>query len=151
MTDIGSSRPGVDTSRVAYNTGPAPTAWTGWVVFAALMMVMLGSFQAVEGLVAIFNRGYYHVAPSGLVVNVNYNVWGWTHLLVGALIIVSGVGVLAGNVLARIVAVVLAGLSALLNLAFVEANPFWSLTIITVCILVIYALTVHGGELRDSA
>src|SRR3954465_13661071 len=98
MTDSG-SRPAVDTTRVAYNTGPAPSAWTGWVVFAALMMVMLGSFQAVEGLVAIFNKGFYHVRPSGLVVNVNYNVWGWTHLLVGALIIVSGIGVLAGNVI----------------------------------------------------
>src|SRR4051795_11821690 len=118
MTDIGSSRPEVDTSRVAYGSGPAPTAWTGWVVFAALLMVMVGSFQAVEGLVAIFNKGFYHVSPRGLVVNVNYNVWGWIHLLVGALIIVSGVGVLAGNVIARIVAVALAVLSALLNLAF---------------------------------
>src|SRR3954470_9243281 len=150
MTDSG-SRPAVDTTRVAYSTGPAPTAWTGWVVFAAFMMVMVGSFQAIEGLVAIFNKGVYHVSPSGLVVNVNYNVWGWVHLVVGALIIVCGVGVLAGNVLARIVAVVLAGLSALLNLAFVAANPFWSLTVITIDILVIYAITVHGGELRDSA
>src|SRR4051812_21541620 len=116
MTDIGSSRPEGDTSRVAYSTGKDPTAWTGWVIFAAFMMIMLGSFQAVEGLVAIFNAGFYAVAPSGLVVNVNYNVWGWTHLVLGALIIVSGVGVLAGNVLARVVAVVLAGLSALLNL-----------------------------------
>jgi hypothetical protein len=151
MTDIGSSRPEVDTSRVAYNAGPAPTAWTGWVVFAALLMVMLGSFQAIEGLVAIFNHSVYHVGPNGLVVNVNYGVWGWTHLLVGALIVVSGVGVLAGNILARIVGVALAGLSALLNLAFLEANPWWAITIITVDVLVIYALTVHGGELRDSA
>ena len=73
---------------------------------------------------------------------------GWTHLLLGVVILVSGVGVLAGNVAARAVAVVLAGLSALVNLAFIEAYPIWSILIITVDVLVIYALTVHGGE-RD--
>src|SRR5436305_14374656 len=70
MTDIGSSRPEADTSRVAYNTGRAPTAWTGWVVFAALLMVMLGTFQALAGLVAIFNHSVHHVHPPGLVVHV---------------------------------------------------------------------------------
>ena len=127
-----------------------PTAWTGWVVFAAFMMMMLGFFQAIEGLVAIFNKGFYQVTPSGLVLSVNFTVWGWVHLLLGALIFVSGIGVLAGNVAARAVAVVLAGLSALLNLVFIEAYPFWSIIIIAVDVLVIYALTVHGGELRDS-
>jgi len=150
MTDLGSSRPDVDTSRVAYGRGPAPTAWTGWVVFAAFMMMMLGFFQAIEGLVAIFNKGFYHVSSNGLVLHVNYNVWGWVHLLLGALIFVSGVGVLAGNVAARAVGVIFAGLSALLNLVFIEAYPIWSVLIITVDVLVIYALTVHGGELRDA-
>jgi hypothetical protein len=150
MTDSG-SRPAVDTTRVAYNTGPAPTAWTGWVVFAAFMMIMVGIIQAIEGLVAIFDDGFYRVAPSGLVININYNVWGWFHLLLGVLILVSGVGVLAGNMAARTVAVILAGLSALANLAFIEAYPIWSVIIIAVDVLVIYAVTVHGGELRDSA
>src|SRR5215212_11744986 len=98
MTDSGSSRPAVDTTSVAYNRGPAPTAWTGWVVFAAFMMIMVGVFQAVEGLVALFDDGFYRVTDSGLVVNVDYNVWGWTHMLLGALLIISGVGVLAGNI-----------------------------------------------------
>jgi len=151
MTDLGSSRPDVDTSAVAYGRGPEPTAWTGWVVFAAFMMLMLGFFQAIEGLVAIFDDGFYHVSPSGLVVNVNYNAWGWTHLLLGVLIFVSGIGVLAGNMAARVAAVILAGLSAVLNLVFIEAYPVWSVLIITVDVLVIYAITVHGGELRDSS
>jgi hypothetical protein len=151
MSDIGSSRPDVDTTRVAYSTAPDPTAWTGWVVFAAFMMLMLGFFQAIEGLVAIFNKGVYHVTPSGLVLNIDYNVWGWVHLLLGVVIFVSGIGILAGNVAARTVAVILAGLSALVNLAFVEAAPVWAIVIITVDVLVIWALTVHGGELRDAS
>ena len=150
MTDTRSSRPGVDTSGTAYDTGPAPTGWTGWVVFASTMMLLLGSLQAIQGLVAIFDAGYYHVTPGGLVVNVDYTAWGWTHLLLGVLIVISGVGVLAGNVAARAVAVILALLSAIANLLFIEAYPIWSVIIITVDVLVIYALTVHGRELRGS-
>jgi hypothetical protein len=150
MTDTRSSRPGVDTSDTAYGTGPAPTGWTGWVVFASTMMLLLGSLQAIQGLVAIFDAGYYHVTPGGLVVNVDYTAWGWTHLLLGVLIVISGVGVLAGNVAARAVAVFLALLSAIANLLFIEAYPIWSVIIITVDVLVIYALTVHGRELRGS-
>jgi hypothetical protein len=150
MTDTRSSRPGVDTSGTAYGTGPAPTGWTGWVVFASTMMLLLGSLQAIQGLVAIFDAGYYHVTPGGLVVNVDYTAWGWTHLLLGVLIVISGVGVLAGNVAARAVAVILALLSAIANLLFIEAYPIWSVIIITVDVLVIYALTVHGRELRGS-
>lgn len=149
MTDLGSSRPEIDTSSVAYGKDPDPTGWTGWVVFASFMMIMAGSFQAIEGLVAIFDDGFYHVTESGLVVNVDYSVWGWTHLLLGALLIVAGVGVLAGNTLARLVAIALAGLSALVNLAFIEAYPIWAVIIITIDVLVIYALTVHGRELAD--
>jgi hypothetical protein len=145
------SRPDVDTSRPAYGNSPDPTGWTGWVVFASLMMIMVGTFQAIEGLVALFDDGFYHVTEGGLVVNVDYNVWGWTHLLLGALLIASGAGVLAGNILARTVAVIIALLSALVNLVFIEAYPIWSILIITVDVLVIYALIVHGRELRDSS
>ena len=150
MTDVGSSRPDLDTSRVAYGNSPDPTGWTGWVVFASFMMILVGSFQAIQGLVALFDDGFYAVRPDGLVVNVNYNVWGTVHLILGALLLLSGVGVLSGNVAARTVGVLLAGLSALANMAFIGAYPFWSLLIITVDVLVIYALTVHGRELRDS-
>ena len=147
MTDLGSSRPEADTSDVAYGSRPDPTAWTGWVVFASFMMIMVGSFQAVEGLVALFDDGFYQVTESGLVVNVDYTVWGWTHLLLGALLIICGVGVVAGNIVARAVAVLLAGLSALVHLAFLPAYPVWSLLVIAFDVLVIWALTVHGDEL----
>ena len=150
MTDLGSPPPEMDTSGVAYGKDPDPTGWTGWVVFASFMLIMVGSFQAIEGLVALFDDGYYQVTESGLVVNVDYTVWGWTHLLLGALLIVCGIGVLAGNIVARTVAVLLAGLSALVSLVFIEAYPIWSVLIITIDVLVIYALVVHGRELRGS-
>ncbi|WP_209305148.1 hypothetical protein [Blastococcus sp. CT_GayMR20] len=150
MTDVGSSRPDYDTSRVAYGNEPDPTGWTGWVVFASFMMILLGSFQAIQGLVALFDDGFYLVRENGLVIDVDYNAWGTVHLLLGVLLLLSGAGVLTGNLVARTVGVILAGLSALANMAFIGAYPVWSLLIITVDILVIYALTVHGRELRDS-
>jgi hypothetical protein len=149
MTDTSAPHGTVDTSHGGYGKDSEMTAWTGWVVFASCMMILLGIFQAIEGLVAIFDDGFYRVTASGLVVNVDYTVWGWVHLLLGVLIIASGVGVLTGNVAARAVAVILAGLSALVSLAFIEAYPIWSVLIITIDVLVIYALTVHGRELRD--
>jgi hypothetical protein len=150
MTDIGSSGPDVDTTRVAYSTAPEPTAWVGWVVFAAFMMMLNGIIQLLEGFVALFKDGYYHVSARGLAVSVNYTTWGWVHLFLGAVILAAGFGILAGNLLARIVGVVLAGVNAVVALVFIEAAPVWGIVLITVDVLVIYALTVHGRELRDA-
>jgi hypothetical protein len=149
MTDLGSSRPAVDTTRSAYGNSPDRTGWTAWAVFASCIMIMLGFFQAIEGLVAIFDDGFYAVGRRGLVVNVDYTVWGWVHLVLGALVLIAGIGVLSGNVAARALGVILAGISAVVNLAFIAAYPVWSTIIITIDVLVIYALTVHGRELRD--
>ena len=151
MTDTGSRRTEAGATLPTYaREEPEPTGWTGWVVFASVMMLMVGAWQIIEGLVALFDDGFYAVKPNGLVVHVNYNVWGWTHLLLGAIVLLSGVGVLAGNIVARTVGVLFAGLSAIANLVFITAYPFWSILIITVDILVIYALTVHGREMRGS-
>ena len=141
MSDTRSSRSDVTASR------SEPTGWVGWVAFACSMMVVLGIIQVIQGFVAIFYDGYYRVPSSGLVVEVDYTAWGWTHLLLGLLIVAGGVGLLYGNVAARILAVVLAGFSALLNLLFIEAYPIWSVIVIALDVLVIYAVTVHGREL----
>jgi hypothetical protein len=144
MTDTGHPR----TTASARYAEPEPTAWTGWVVFAAVMMVMVGTFQVIEGLVALFDDGFYAVSPDGLIVSVDYNVWGWIHLLVGLVLMAAGFGVMAGNVVARAVGVVIALISAVLNLAFIAAYPLWSTIVIAIDVVVIYALTAHGREVR---
>ena len=150
MTDTRASR---SHSKKAgpYDSDPEPSGWVGWIAFASSMMILLGSFQAIQGFVAIFDQGFYHTTESGLVINVDYTAWGWTHLLLGVLIAISGVGVLLGNLAARTVAVIVVALSAIVNLLFIEAYPIWGIIIITVDVLVIYALTVHGRELKGSA
>ena len=151
MSDTGSTRPAVDTTAVAYSSEPDPSGWTGWILFAGFMLFMIGSFQVIQGLVGIFDDGYYAVTANGLVLNVDYTVWGWVHLLLGLLIVAAGAGLLAGNMAARILAVALAGLSAIVNLVFIEATPIWSIIVIAIDVLVIYSVTVHGRELRGSS
>jgi hypothetical protein len=125
------------------------TAWAGWVVFAGVLMIMVGGFQALMGLVALFKDEYYQVTRSGLLVSVDYTTWGWVHLLLGAIACVAGVGVLVGQTWARVTGIVLAVLSALVNIAFLSAYPIWGVTVIALDVIVIYALAVHGGDVRD--
>jgi hypothetical protein len=99
---------------------------------------------------ALINDDYYAVTSSGLAVSADFTTWGWVHLLLGVAIFASGLGVLAGNLAARIVGVVMAGINAVVALVFIEAAPVWGIVLITIDILVIYALTVHGRELRDA-
>ena len=147
-------RPGNATSAPAYDgrqnvQSTEMTGWVGWIGFAGVMMVMLGIFHIIDGLVALFRDEVFLTGRSGLVINVDYTTWGWVHLIGGALILLAGFGVFVGNILARSVAVVLAMLSAIVNLGFLGAYPIWSTIMIAVDILVIWALTVHGGELRN--
>jgi hypothetical protein len=70
------------------------------------------------------------------------------HLLTGVLVLAAGIGVFSGNVLARTVGVVIAGISLLANFFFLPAYPLWAIVVITIDVLVIYSLTAHGSEMR---
>lgn len=143
-----------DTSRARVQTPPAgysrePSGWVGWIFFGGVMLMLLGAFQIIQALVALFDDGFYLVGQSGLVVDVDYNAWGWAHLLIGIVAVLAGIGLIAGNMVARIVGVAVAFLSALVNLAFISAYPVWSSIIILLDVIVIYAIIVHGGEVKD--
>jgi hypothetical protein len=146
MTDAAQGRTAPERHQ-AYGD-PAPSGWVGWIFFAGIMMVMLGSFEAIVGLVAIFNDDYYLVASSGLVVSVDYTGWGWLHLILGVVAFCAGLGVMAGQTWARVVGILLATVSAVVNLAFIAAYPVWAVLVIAIDVLVIYALAVHGREAK---
>jgi hypothetical protein len=122
------------------------TGWVGWIFFAGIILIMVGSFQAIAGLVALFNDEYYLVGSSGLVVSVDYTAWGWVHLVLGVVAFCTGIGMMLGQRWARITGIILAVLSAIVNLAFVAAYPVWSILVIALDVIVIYALAVHGRE-----
>lgn len=127
------------------------TGWVGWIIFAAVMMMMIGGLHVIEGLVALFKDTYYLVANSGLVVSVDYTAWGWVHLILGVVVAGAGFALLSGRMWARIVAVTVAAVSLIANFVFIASYPVWSTTIIAFDVLVIYALTVHGREMTDTA
>jgi hypothetical protein len=142
MTDM----QGRTAADAAHGRGPEMTGWVGWIIFAGVMMFMIGCFSAINGLIGIFKDEYYVVGSNDLVISVDYTTWGWVHLLLGILIAATGVGAMAGQTWARVVGVGLVALNALVNFAFLSAYPVWSLIIITLDVFVIYALIVHGRE-----
>lgn len=140
------SAPERSTDTAAYRR--TSSAWVGWVVFAAVIAITMGAFEAIEGLVAIFKDEYYLVGSNGLVVSVDYTVWGWVHLVIGVAAVAAGIGLLQGRNWGRIVVIVLAGLSAIVNLGFLSAYPVWSTIVIALDVIIIYALTVHWKDVR---
>ena len=130
--------------------GQQTTSWAvGFILFAAIMMIMTGFFQVLAGLVAIFENEFY-VATRNYTFQFDATTWGWIHLLVGLLVAFAGWSLLSGRTWARALAITLAVLSAVANFLFIPYYPFWSLLIIALDVFVIWAIAAHGGELRGS-
>ena len=142
------SRPAASNSTYTPSRRPQATGWVGYVVFAGVMLIMLGGFQAIEGLVAIFRDEYFLVTRSGLLLTMDFTAWGWTHLILGLIAVGTGIGVLLGQTWARVTGIIIAVLSALANIAFLPAYPIWATIIIALDVLAIYALAVHGREVQ---
>jgi hypothetical protein len=121
------------------------TMWAGWVWFAGIMMIMMGAFGAIEGLVALFRDQYYVVGPYNVLV-LDITGWGWVHLILGILVTITGIALMANASWARVVTVILVGIDALVQLAFIGVYPLWSMIVIALCVIVIWAIVVHGDE-----
>jgi len=132
---------------VAQHSSGYQSGWIGWIYFAGAMLILDGFFQAVAGLVAILKHSVYVTTSSSLVL-LDYTQWGWIHLIVGIFLVLAGIAIFSGRLWGRIVGVIAAILSALASFAFFQAYPLWSLIVIVIDVLVIYAITVHGGEVE---
>jgi hypothetical protein len=122
------------------------TRWIGWVLFAGLVLIVTGLLSLIQGLVALFDDDFYVVTPSGLPVDIDYTAWGWLLVVFGAVLMLTGYFVIFGYAWARIFAIVLTAVNALINLTFLAAYPIWSIVAIALDLIVIYALAVHGAE-----
>jgi hypothetical protein len=120
----------------------------GFILFAAIMMIMVGIFQAIQGFVAILENEFY-VATRNYTFQFDATTWGWIHLIFGLIVAFAGWGLLSGRTWARVVAITAAVLSAIANFLWLPYYPFWALTIITLDVFVIWAIAVHGGDMRD--
>ena len=125
------------------------SGWVGWVLFAAVIMVLVGAFHVIQGLAALFKDDYYAVAPSGLILNVSYTSWGWIHIVGGAIVVAAGIALFSGKMWARVLGTAMACVSAVVNVGFMSAYPMWSIMMIALDVVIIMALTVHGSDMAD--
>jgi hypothetical protein len=158
MSEYGSRSQSADVAQTVHRTraGRTPqsmssdySGWAGLTVFGAVLLVLTGIFQAMQGLVALFKDDYYEVGSSGLVIDVSYTTWGVVHLLAGGVAVAAGVSLFAGRMWARVVGTLVAGVSAIVNVGFLAAYPMWSVVVIVLDVLIIMALTLHGRDLVD--
>jgi hypothetical protein len=75
--------------------------------------------------------------------------WGWIVLIIGAVMILAGFLIFSGHMFGRIVGVAVAFLNAIVQLAYIDHNTFWSFTAIVIDVLIIYGLVAHGGRIQD--
>lgn len=120
------------------------TFWNGMIGFAAFMFLLIGGFHFIGGLVGLLEDDQYLVGSSDLIIQTNYRVWGLAHMVIAVAMWATGYALFFRKTWARVVAVVVASVSALTNLAFLSANPWWFTMMIALDVLVIYAVTVHG-------
>ena len=129
------------------------TAWSGWIVFAAFVLIIVGGMDILQGIVAIF-RDEYVVATAKGVALLDVTAWGWTTLIWGALLILVGLGLLGGAGWARWAAIIGVGVNAIAQVAFLanypQAYPIWNLLIVALNILVLYALTARWEGFKQS-
>lgn len=132
---------------MSYETESNYSSWAvGWAGFAGVMLVMIGVFDVIQGLVALFNDEFYVVGQEW-VFEFDITAWGWIQLILGVILIASGIGIFSGNVAARTIGVIIAGLAAIVNFAWLPYYPVWSIIVIAICVAIIWALTAHGRDI----
>jgi hypothetical protein len=129
--------------------GDVSLAWTGWIGFAAIMMMIIGSITFFEALVAIARDDYYVVRGDQVIV-FDLTTWGWIMLFWGILLAAAGLGLANKSGWARWFTIILVSLNLLAQLAFLGNTqfPLWTLVVIALEITVLYALTARWGQVE---
>jgi hypothetical protein len=128
-------------------------AWSGWISFAGIVIIIVGGMDMLQGLVAIFKDEYVVATSKGLAI-LDVTAWGWSTLIWGALLIIAGVGLLGGAGWARWLAIIGVAVNAIGQVGFLanypQAYPLWNVLIVALNIVVLFALTAHWQGYRDS-
>ncbi len=128
--------------------GP-PAMAVGAIMFAGIMMAMNGVFSAIAGIVALAKDDFYVVTPNYLL-ELDPTTWGYIHLILGIVVAIAGFSVLTGRTWARVVGIIVATVSAIVNFGFIPYYPLWSILIIAIDVVVIWALAAHGRALSQA-
>ena len=120
--------------------------WSGWLYFGGFMMMIAGIFEAIGGLVALFNDQFL-VVTTNRIIGIDITTWGWIHLFLGIILITSALSLMQGRFWGKMIGVIMATFSIIANFGYVDVYPIWSLLIIAVDVMVLYAIFVHGNEI----
>ncbi len=118
---------------------PVATPGAGFAIFAGVMMVIMGLFEAFQGLAAIINDSFFLVGPN-YTYNIDVSDWGWVHLILGVVVMFAGMAVFSGKTWARVIGIILAILSAVANFLWIPYYPFWSILIIGIDLAIVWGL-----------
>ena len=128
-------------------------AWSGWISFAAFVILIVGAMDMLQGLAAIIQDEYVVATPKGLAI-FDATTWGWLTLLWGGVLILAGLGLLGGAGWARWLAIIGVAVNAIQQVAFLanypQAYPLWNILIVTLNFVVLYALTARWQGFRES-
>ena len=117
--------------------------YSGWVIFAAIMLIIVGVLNVIWGIAAIADSKFF-VQDQKYIIS-NLNMWGWITLIVGVLQLLAGFSLWSGNIYGRVMAILFASLSALAAHLSIPAYPFWSLANFAIDIIIIYQVSLYGG------
>jgi hypothetical protein len=118
----------------------------GWVLFAGVMLLMVGCLNLIDGIAAVSNSKFFTANATYIISNLN--TLGWVLIVLGTIQVLSSFGIWAKTPGVRWIGVTVAGLNAIAQLVFIPAYPFWSLALFTMDILIIYGLIAHGSRAR---
>ena len=128
-------------------------SWSGWIVFAGFVIIIVGAMDVLQGFVGILEDEYVVATAKGLAI-VDVTAWGWLTLLWGGLLILAGLALLGGAGWARWLAIIAVAVNAIEQIAFLanypQAYPLWNILIVTLNILVLYALTARWTGFKES-
>jgi hypothetical protein len=128
-------------------------SWAGWIVFASFVIIIVGAMDMIQGLVAVFEDEYVVATREGLAI-MDVTAWGWTTLIWGGILILAGLGLLAGADWARWLAIIGVSVNAIQQVAFLanypQAYPLWNILIVTLNFVVLYALTARWQGFRET-
>lgn len=122
------------------------TGAVGVLTFAGLLMIMVGIFHAIQGVVALFNNSFYVVGEEYLF-KVDVTAYGWIHIILGLVVAGAGFGLFRGAVWARTVAVIVASVSMVASFVSIPYYPIWSVMLIIFDVFVIWAAILHGRDI----
>ena len=122
----------------------------GFTTLAGILLLLSGLWSIFDGLAGIIKGKFYIVTPN-YAFKIDASAWGWIHLILGVIVVAAGIGLLAGQTWARVVGVVIAVISALENFLFLPHYPLWSILVIAVDVMIIWALLVYGRVIGSHA